>query len=1121
MGSRLALGISAVLLFAGAVVNAAPARPARVGWSKMLFVQPNASAPAQLLAGLDAEVLQQYDDFFLAYVANGAIESAKGRGRDAGIANVVRDEYDVLQLPGGNIDARIGFANSLPHRAESSLPAGGETGLWLVQFTGPVLQRWQQSVRDLGVTPVQYIPYNGFVVAATVDQMRVLEQLPFIQFVDVYHASVKSDSVPRTDSRQNVIINLADAPGLESAIEEIKALSDGEVVRWRAGAYVEVFARLDRAGSDAVIQHPLVVAISLDSGLQVSDERVAMSMTNNVDANGIPIQPKKYKGWLAEACPFCGQLWTDGFWAGTADTGLDGGTTGTHHPDLPYVPPYRIEYGKNFADTDSTLKDTTGHGTMVAGTIAGDPAPSAGSDADGFFWGTGIAPTAGIFVTRILTQCPADNPCPRQGDIFRYAADARNLDPGRPGKRLLYLQNYSQNQYRTAPANAFGCIPAMDGKYSQIARDFDVAVSDANGDPSDGLQPITLTASAGNNTQQPTPPRSSLCWSDNRLTLPPATAKNVIAVGGAENKRGPTEERSCMGARSDSYSNIMGWSKRGTITIQGAQFQRFKPDLMAPSSGIVSLKSAAALNVAAQFCAAFPYTDTNNPNRPTISGYYASTGTSFAAPVGAGAALLAARVYAERVTPGCSQTANCNASAASPALVKAMLIAGARSMRGGQDNAMGDPWVKQTGYEAGDIVRPTQPNGFVYRAIVGGLSGGVEPTWTLTGTVEPFDNQVQWTMHSATELTAPAPNNRQGFGRINLENVLSAYPAKWYSNEALAVQNVGSSHVLGPFVVHNDTEATKIVLTWTDPVGQIDEATSTWSATGINPLMNKLHLTVDVGSPCAKRYIGNQMTVVSGNEQSTEYTCSQGVGLYDDTNNAQMVSFKASAGTTFTITVSLAEGPGNQSFAAVVSNAYHSSETPPPGQPSGFSATARDSSTVDVHWNSSSGAVSYEVRRKSLGGMYETINRTTTTSFTDSGLAANTTYVYEVRAIGAAPNRFASAYTVPDVATTVVFSDEPLLPQTTTIRKAHIDELRTATNAVRAAAGKPPFAFADPSIDIGVTAVRVVHVTDLRDALADALQALGIPISTYSHPTINAGDMISAVDFQELRNVLK
>jgi hypothetical protein len=165
--------------------------------------------------------------------------------------------------------------------------------------------------------------------------------------------------------------------------------------------------------------------------------------------------------------------------------------------------------------------------------------------------------------------------------------------------------------------------------------------------------------------------------------------------------------------------------------------------------------------------------------------------------------------------------------------------------------------------------------------------------------------------------------------------------------------------------------------------------------------------------------------------------------------------------------------------------------------------------------------VAYEVRRKSQGGLSDTINKTSSTTFTDFGLAQNMTYVYQVRAIGAVPNRFASAYTDPDAATTVAFSDEPVAAQITAIRKDHIDELRAAANAARAAAGKPPFAFTDPSIVAGVTAVRATHVTDLRLAISEAMQALAIPLAPYSHPTLNAGDAISAVDFQELRNVLK
>jgi len=126
-----------------------------------------------------------------------------------------------------------------------------------------------------------------------------------------------------------------------------------------------------------------------------------------------------------------------------------------------------------------------------------------------------------------------------------------------------------------------------------------------------------------------------------------------------------------------------------------------------------------------------------------------------------------------------------------------------------------------------------------------------------------------------------------------------------------------------------------------------------------------------------------------------------------------------------------------------------------------------------------------------------------------------------VRAVnGSVPNRFFSAYTTPDVATTMTFSDEPIQPQQTVIRKTHVDELRTAANALLAAVGLSSYSFAE-AITAGSTTVKAGHITELREVMQTALASLGIEVS-YTHETLTPGaSPITAVDLQEMRNVLK
>jgi hypothetical protein len=132
-------------------------------------------------------------------------------------------------------------------------------------------------------------------------------------------------------------------------------------------------------------------------------------------------------------------------------------------------------------------------------------------------------------------------------------------------------------------------------------------------------------------------------------------------------------------------------------------------------------------------------------------------------------------------------------------------------------------------------------------------------------------------------------------------------------------------------------------------------------------------------------------------------------------------------------------------------------------------------------------------------------------------VTASTAYVYRVRAIGAGGM---SGFGNADLATTVTFTEDPIVASTTPVRRNHLLELRDAVNAVRVTAGLAPQVFTDNVVTAGSTPVRAVHVTELRTALNAALSALPFPIPSYAN-AVAAGVNIRAVDFQELRNAVK
>lgn len=117
------------------------------------------------------------------------------------------------------------------------------------------------------------------------------------------------------------------------------------------------------------------------------------------------------------------------------------------------------------------------------------------------------------------------------------------------------------------------------------------------------------------------------------------------------------------------------------------------------------------------------------------------------------------------------------------------------------------------------------------------------------------------------------------------------------------------------------------------------------------------------------------------------------------------------AGGTVTVTVTRIAGVN-----AVLSGLFLGGAPAATVPPTGLSASALNSSQIGLTWNASSGATSYKVQRSPDGSAgWAQVGTSSTTTFTDSGLAASTTYFYRVLASNSVgdsgPSNVASATT--------------------------------------------------------------------------------------------------------------
>jgi hypothetical protein len=193
-------------------------------------------------------------------------------------------------------------------------------------------------------------------------------------------------------------------------------------------------------------------------------------------------------------------------------------------------------------------------------------------------------------------------------------------------------------------------------------------------------------------------------------------------------------------------------------------------------------------------------------------------------------------------------------------------------------------------------------------------------------------------------------------------------------------------------------------------------------------------------------------------------------------------------------------------------DALEAATAPPIDAPSMFSAAATSASEVALSWQPVSGATSYEVYRATVIGTFTFALTTSATSTLDGGRAADTTYLYKVRTIGAGGP---SALCAVDAATTIAFTDASLTG--TVIQAIHINELRTAVGAMRVAARLSAVTFTDTSLP--GTIIKRDHVSELRTFLDAARSRIGLPAIGYTDPTLSTGvTLVKAEHIQELRD---
>ena len=123
--------------------------------------------------------------------------------------------------------------------------------------------------------------------------------------------------------------------------------------------------------------------------------------------------------------------------------------------------------------------------------------------------------------------------------------------------------------------------------------------------------------------------------------------------------------------------------------------------------------------------------------------------------------------------------------------------------------------------------------------------------------------------------------------------------------------------------------------------------------------------------------------------------------LADEPTESVYTDNGLSANTSYYYMVKAVNSGGKSAYSVVVSA---KTKVAIPAVPTGLSATGQSSSQINLAWTSVDGATKYYVyRATSSGGTYTKLTTEPTDSgYTDTGLSANTTYYYKVKAVNSA-----------------------------------------------------------------------------------------------------------------------
>jgi subtilisin-like proprotein convertase family protein len=482
------------------------------------------------------------------------------------IGELMNDPHAIL-LENALIEIGQPLNFSIPKHLQSQ----GDPGAYIVQARGPIDNVFRATLAVAGAQIVSYIPNNAYLVRISSGGAAGLAGQPPVQSVIPYEPYYKISSamigaaVSQKNLPENSVLTLGlFADSSQQTIDQIKSLG-GTVVGTDRSPFGPIVRVVPPANWTALATLPGVQIVELAHRRALANDLARVTLGISTDT----VTPMNYMNLSGLNVV-----------VEVNDTGID-----QTHPDFsknktaedPGAAPIALGSGRVTGYSPLSLVDTNGHGTHVAGIIAGNG------------WASSTI------------NNPAQTP---QGSVTN--ADYRGKAPAAKLYSFAALDNtggldISDYELQSVPALTNALISNNswdydDDSYNLAAASYDAAVRDALPYVT-GSQPVLFVFAAGNDGGGDDTGTGGLP----DTILSPGTAKNVITVGALEQLRDITNividaagnSNAVWQGATDSGNEVASYSARGNVGIgtEGA-FGRFKPDVVAPGSFVVSTRSA-------------------------------------------------------------------------------------------------------------------------------------------------------------------------------------------------------------------------------------------------------------------------------------------------------------------------------------------------------------------------------------------------------------------------------------------------------------------------------------------------------------------------------------------------